>query len=104
MVASFAGSADYGPATAMTTFTIASSTGKSTPTIVVTDAGGIYSGQPFPATATIAGNNGQPGSTLEGVGLTLTYYSLSGGSMTKIAGAPTVVGQLPGRSVLRRQH
>jgi hypothetical protein len=88
----FAGSADYGPATASTTFVISSSGTKATPTVVVADAGGTYNGQPFPATATVAGTNGQPGSSLEGVGLTLTYYAGAHARGTPLTGAPSAAG------------
>ncbi len=56
------------------------------PTVTVTDAGGTYNGSAFPATATVAGVSGSPGSTLEGTGLTLTYYN----------GTYTTIGQLSG--------
>jgi uncharacterized repeat protein (TIGR03803 family) len=88
VVASFAGSADYSSGTALATFSIA----PATPTVAVSDAGGTYNGQPFPASASVNG-----GRTLENVGLTLTYYAgtytlgtlpSSGGSST----APTAAG------------
>ena len=48
MVANFAGSADYtSPRSSPVTFTIS----QATPTVTVSDAGGTYSGSPFPATA-----------------------------------------------------
>jgi hypothetical protein len=84
VVASFAGSADYAAASASATFTI----GAATPAVSVSDAGGTYSGQPFPATATVAGVNGLPASTLEGVGVSLAYYA----GNTLLPGAPTVAG------------
>jgi hypothetical protein len=84
VVASFAGSADYAAASASTTFTI----GAATSVVSVSDAGGTYSEQAFPATATVAGVNGVPASTLEGVGLSLAYYA----GNTLLPGAPTVAG------------
>ena len=62
----FAGSAHYSSASALANFTIA----QATPTVTVSDAGGVYTGQPFTATATVNGQN-----SLQGVTPTLTYYS-----------------------------
>jgi hypothetical protein len=45
-----------------------------TPTVTVSDAGGTYNGSAFPATGTVRGVNGAPTGTLEGVGLSFTYY------------------------------
>ena len=42
VVASFAGTPDYAPASAMTTFTV----NLAAPTVTVTDAGGTFNGQP----------------------------------------------------------
>ena len=55
------------------------------PTVSVTDAGGTYNGSAYTAAATVTGINGTSGTSLEGVGLTLTYYQ---GSLTagQIAG------------------
>ncbi len=98
VVAAFAGSADYGPAEASATFTIA----KATPKVTVRDAGGTYNGKPFPATATVAGITGAAASSLEGVSLRLTYYAGATASGTPLAGAPvgagtyTVVAAFPG--------
>jgi len=66
VTATFAGSADYAPASSSTTFTI----GKATPTVSVSDNGGTYTGAAFAATATVNG-----GATLETVGLTLDYVN-----------------------------
>jgi choice-of-anchor A domain-containing protein len=65
---------------------------KTTPTVSVTDAGGIYNGQPFPTTATVTGTGGGSGSSLEGVSPTLNYYSGSSTTGTPLAGAPRTVG------------
>jgi hypothetical protein len=84
VVASFAGSADYAAASATTTFTIA----PVLPTVVVTDAGGNHNGSTYPASATVNG-----GSTLEGVGLTLTYYvGMGTGGENLGATAPSTAG------------
>ncbi|MGA2068523.1 MAG: MBG domain-containing protein [Thermoguttaceae bacterium] len=90
VVATFAGSGDYASAQSdPLTFTI----GPATPTVTVAQGGGTYSGQPLPATATVAGVvNGvdtTPAPSLEGVTPTLAYYDASG---TLLAGAPTDVG------------
>ena len=52
----------------------------------VTDAGGTYNGAPFPATATVAGVGGSGGSSLEGVSLSLAYYSGTYTSASQLAG------------------
>ena len=72
VVASFAGSTDYLPAQSNPlTFTVF----QAAPTISVTDGGGTYNGSSFPATATVAGVNGIPASSLEGISPTFTYYA-----------------------------
>jgi hypothetical protein len=58
----------------------------------VSDGGGTYDGQPFAATATITGTNGIPGSSLEGVTPSLTYYTGGSAAGTPLAGAPTNAG------------
>ncbi|MHB1836242.1 MAG: beta strand repeat-containing protein, partial [Solirubrobacteraceae bacterium] len=88
VVAAFAGSTDYTSGSAQTTFTIT----QATPTVTVTDAGGTYSGSPFAATDSIQGVSGPAGSTLEGVGLTITYYAGTTASGTPLAGAPSAAG------------
>jgi hypothetical protein len=65
---------------------------QATPTVSVADAGGTYNGQPFPATATAAGVDGQPAASLEGVTPTVTYYAGSGPGGTPLAGAPSTAG------------
>jgi hypothetical protein len=92
VVTSFAGSADYAAASASAMFSIA----QATPTISVSDAGGTYTGQPFPATAAVAGV--VPGvdsalaASLEGVIPTLAYYAGNSAAGTPLAGAPTQAG------------
>jgi hypothetical protein len=71
--------------TAQTTFTI----GKATPTVSVTDAGGTYNGNPFPANGTALGVDG---TTPVNGNFTFTYYSGSTASGTPLAGAPLTVG------------
>ncbi len=88
VLAAFAGSSDYLPATNQATFTIA----RASPTVVVSDAGGTFSGSPFSATDSIAGVGVPAGSTLEGVGLTLTYYAGGTATGTPLAGAPAAAG------------
>ena len=58
-----------------------------TPGIVLTDAGGTYTGQPFPATAKVTGINGvTPGTA------TLAYYSGTTATGTPLPGAPSGLG------------
>jgi hypothetical protein len=67
------------------------------PTVTASDAGGVYNGSPFAATATVTGDisgvDTTPAASLEGVSPTFTYYvgssvQSSGGSST----APSAVG------------
>jgi predicted outer membrane repeat protein len=94
VLASFAGSSDYTSASALTNFTI----GQALPTVTLTDAGGTYSGAPFTGTSTVVGIDGTPGASLEGVGLSLTYYSGTFSSpsqltdLTPLSAAPSEVG------------
>ena len=64
-----------------------SSGGKATPSVMVTDNSGPYTGAAFAATDTVNGN-----SSLEGVSPTLTYYSGTSGTGTPLNGAPTTAG------------
>ncbi len=74
------------------TFTIS----QATPVVTVIDAGGVFNGSQFPATATIAGVvsgvDNTPGSSLEGVPLTLTYYVGTNTTGTPLPGAPSTAG------------
>ena len=79
VVANFAGGTDYTSASGQATFTIT----QATPTVVVTDGGGPYTGNPYPATATVNG-----GANLEGVSPTLTYYAGSDTSGTNLGSLP----------------
>jgi hypothetical protein len=69
---------------------------QATPVLSVSDASGTYTGNPFPATATVAGvvtgMDDTPGATLEGTGLTLAYYSGATAGGTALAGAPSAPG------------
>lgn len=87
-VASFAGSTNYASGKAFVIFTIT----RATPTVQAVNNGGAFSGAPFPATATVTGVNNSPDSTLEGVGLTITYYSGSTATGTPLSGPPTAIG------------
>ena len=64
--------------------------------------GGRFNGGPFAATATVAGVDNTPGSSLEGGPLTLTYYAGPTATGTPLSGAPsnagtyTVVASFPG--------
>jgi autotransporter-associated beta strand protein len=77
-----------------------------TPTVSVSDASGVYSGQPFPAAAAVAGVvssvDSTPAAALEGVSPALTYYPGSSASGDGSSAAPvaagtyTVVASFPG--------
>ena len=62
----------------------------------MTPPGGTYDSSPFPATATIAGVvpglDNSPGSSLEGVPVTLTYYAGTSTSTPPLSGPPTDAG------------
>jgi hypothetical protein len=73
----YVGAIDSEVTTWATTYaTVTTASSLLTPTVVVNDEGATYSGNAFAAVATIAGSDGNPDSTLEGVGLTLDYESL----------------------------
>ena len=61
----------YGSASASGALTVT----PANPTVNVTDSSGTYNNTAFPATATVAGIDGTPGTSLEGISPTLTYYS-----------------------------
>ena len=64
----------------------------------VTDSGGTYSNTAFPATASVAGISGSGSSSLEGVSLSVTYYSGTYTDvseltdLTPLSGAPSAAG------------
>ncbi len=92
------------------TVSSAAQVNQATPTVTVSDQSGPYTGSPFTATATVAGIDGVAGTSLEGVGLTLTYYTGTYTSVSQLAGvtgsstAPstpgsyTVLAYFPGSS------
>ena len=59
------------------------------PNVQVGEAGGTYDGSAFAATATVAGLNGTPEATLEGIAPALSYYSGT------YAGAAQLSGLIP---------
>ena len=63
-----------------------------TPTVAVTDAGGTYDGLAFGADATVGGIGGGSGPSLEGVGLTVSYYAGTTAVGMPMAGVPTAAG------------
>ncbi len=73
--ASFAGSTDYLSFGKPYSFVIF----QAAPVFTVSDAGGTFNGSPFPGTGPVAGVvpgvDNTPGSSLEGVNLTLLYYA-----------------------------
>ena len=79
-----------------------SNPGASAPTIVCSDDGGPYDGNPYPASATLTGTDNNPGPTLDGVSPTFIYYvgsSAVGSVMNGVpvsAGTYTVVAVFPG--------
>jgi PhoPQ-activated pathogenicity-related protein len=93
LVASFNGSQDYLDTAKQIFFQITADT----PVISLSDAGGTYNANPFPATATIAGVvsgvDNTPGSSLEGVPLSLSYFPDTTITGTPLSGAPTNAGQ-----------
>ncbi len=88
VVASFPGSTNYSSSSASTTFSIA----RATPAITLTDASATYDASVHAASATIAGVSGTPVTTLEGVGLTLTYYTGSVAVGTPLGSGPSQAG------------
>jgi hypothetical protein len=93
VVAFFAGSSDY---TAAQSAPLTLVIGQAKPTLSVADSGGTYNGQPFPATASMAGVvNGvdtTPASSLEGVTPSLAYYAGATAGGTAMSGVPTAAG------------
>jgi PhoPQ-activated pathogenicity-related protein len=93
VLASFAGSQDYEALGKGVAFVIS----QATPTITVSDLGGTYDGNPFPATGTVAGVvagvDNTPGPTLEGVPLTFIYFLGIAFESPALPGPPTDAGQ-----------
>jgi Bacterial Ig-like domain (group 3) len=95
VLASFPGSPDYTSNTVVADFTVA----QATPTVTVVDAGGTYNAAAFAASGTVTGVHGSGSNSLEGVSLSLAFYSgtyttadqLSG--LTPLSGAPSKAGQ-----------
>ncbi len=78
---------------------------KATPTLNLTDPGGHFDGNAFPATVTISGSGGNTtaAATLDNVAPTLTYYAGTGTTGMVLGSAPptaagtyTVVASFPG--------
>ena len=91
VVASFAGSADYGAVTSTpASFTIT----QAAPTVSVSDTAGDITGSALIATVAgvVPGVDDTPAGSLEGVGLTLTFYSGSSTAGTPLSGAPSTAG------------
>ena len=82
ITASYSGDASFVPGSASSVVVIS----KAAPNVNVHDASGTYTGSGFAATAAITGINGVAGGSLEGTGLTLSYFN----------GAFTTVSQLSG--------
>ncbi len=92
VLASFPGSTDYQAASAVAPFSI----GKANPQASVSDPGGTFGGTIAGATDGIAGVGGTMGSSLEGIGLTLSYYAGTYTSPSQLVGLvpvnPTLAG------------
>ncbi|HEV8000709.1 MAG TPA: PhoPQ-activated protein PqaA family protein, partial [Planctomycetaceae bacterium] len=91
--AQFAGSTDYESDLRDVFITIT----QLRPTLNLVDAGGPYTGNPYPATASLAGLipgvDDTPSSTLEGVGFQLAYYIGPNPEGSPLPGPPTQPGQ-----------
>ena len=92
---------DYATTVGTTTINVA----KATPTLNLTDPGGRFDGNAFPATVTISGSGGNTtaAATLDNVAPTLTYYAGTGTSGESLGSVPptaagtyTVVASFPG--------
>jgi len=66
------------------------------PTVTINDDGGVYNASPYPATGTVAGVSGVAGSSLEGVGLTVSYFDSTN---TELSSAPANVGSYTATAV-----
>ncbi|MFI5454074.1 MAG: choice-of-anchor Q domain-containing protein [Isosphaerales bacterium] len=93
VLASFAGSSDYSAGSALANFTIA----PATPTVVVTDSGGIFTNTAYPAAAMVAGISGSATASLEGVTPSLSYYGGTYTSAPQLAGLTPLTGA-PGKA------
>ncbi len=94
VMATYAGNANYTPASGVADFTI----GQATPTVSVTDAGGTYSTSVFPATDATVTGVGTDG-TIAAFGdpsLSYTYYAGSYATVAALeAASPSALGSAP---------
>ncbi len=67
-------------------------TALATPTVTVSDTGGVYNGSAYPATALVAGTDANPVASLEGVTPTVAYYVGSTATGASSSTAPTDAG------------
>ena len=100
VVATFAGSTDYTSASNSKTFTIT----QATPTVNVTDAGGVYTGSTYPATATVTGVSGTATASLEGVSLDAHVLCRQHAQRQRFVNGPQHRGHVYGRGRVRREH
>jgi hypothetical protein len=84
ITAVYSGDGNY---TASTSAAFAQNIGKATPNVSVSDAGGIYTGASFPATATVNG-----ATKLETIAPTVAYYAGSTATGTPLGSAPSAAG------------
>ncbi len=86
---SFAGWSTFTPAMTTSTLTVT----PLVPTVSVADSGGTYNNDPFPAMASVAGIGGSGSSSLEGVGLTVVYYSGTFTNASQLTGLTPLAGR-----------
>ena len=97
---SYAGDGTYVATSTTGTLTVS----RATPVVKVTDAGGTFTGNSFPGSATITGVGGTVTASLEGVAPALTYYAGSSASGSPLGGAPSQGGIYTVVASFARQH
>ena len=86
---SYAGDATFAPATATAELMVS----RAMPMVLVRDEGGAFDGSAFPATATVAGVDGQAAASLEEGAPTIAYYAGDVATGTPLAGPPIAAGK-----------
>ena len=96
----YPGDATFTPATATSELFVS----PASPTVHVSDGGRVYDGSASPAVATVAGVDGSPAASLEGVATTTAYYTGDLATGTPLGAVPTdpgtytVVASFPGNA------
>ncbi len=85
---SYSGDGTFPAASQTTTLTVT----QAAPTVSVADAGGTYDGSTFVASATVSGVDGHAFPSLEGIGLSLSYYAGSTATGTPLGEPPSAAG------------